>query len=181
VGVIEGRSIEGDVVVEGVALERQQHQVTPSQVLGGRDAEDGRHQGPDVLDANSLTVEVADGGSLERDNCGGCLPWCCCWCCSSSRMRWRCSNSEDGSELELEGGRDSSRLLGLGGDDARPKVVAACSCCDAASTATARSQEAAAATWTVVRVVAKSDGATPETANATAMVSGVRMYWVYVL
>ncbi len=32
-------------------------------------------------------------------------------------MRWRCSDSEDGSELELEGGHGSSRLLGLSGGD----------------------------------------------------------------
>jgi hypothetical protein len=30
VGVIEGRSIGGDVVVEGVTVERQQHEVTPT-------------------------------------------------------------------------------------------------------------------------------------------------------
>jgi hypothetical protein len=29
-------------------------------------------------------------------------------------MRWRCSDSEDGSELELEGGHGSSHPLGLG-------------------------------------------------------------------
>jgi hypothetical protein len=40
VGVVEGRSVGGDVVVEGVALERQQHEVAPARVLGGRDAED---------------------------------------------------------------------------------------------------------------------------------------------
>jgi hypothetical protein len=58
------------MVVKGVALERQQHEVAPTRVLGGRDAEDDRHQGPDVLDANSLSVEVADRG-LERASCGG--------------------------------------------------------------------------------------------------------------
>jgi hypothetical protein len=77
VGVIEGRSVGGDVVVEGVALECQQHEVTPSRVLGGCDAEDDGHQGSDVLDADSLSMEVADGGNLERVSCRGCLPWCC--------------------------------------------------------------------------------------------------------
>jgi hypothetical protein len=43
VGVIEGRSIRGDVVVEGVALD---------------DAEDEGHQGSDVLDADDISVEV---------------------------------------------------------------------------------------------------------------------------
>jgi hypothetical protein len=99
------------VVVEGIALERQQHELVPSRVLGGRDVEDDGHRGPDVLDADSLSVYVADGGSLKRANCGGRLPWCCHWCCSGSRTRWRCNGSEDGC--------DSSRLLGLG--DARLK------------------------------------------------------------
>jgi hypothetical protein len=122
-GVVEGRSVRGDMVVEGVVLERQQHKVVPMWVLGGRDTEDDEHQGLDVLDAASLSVEVADGGSLERASCGGRLPWCRCWrwCCSGSRMRWRwCNHSEDVSELELEGGRGSSLLLGheLDGGDA---------------------------------------------------------------
>jgi hypothetical protein len=124
VGVVEGRNVGGDVVIESVALERQQHEVASTRVLGGRDVEDDGHQGPDVLDADSLSVEVADGG-LERANCGGCLSWCHrrCWCCIGSRTRWRCSDSEDGSELELEDGRGSLRLLGLGldGGDARLK------------------------------------------------------------
>jgi hypothetical protein len=71
VAVIEGTSIGGDVVIEEIALERQQHEVTPSWVLGGRDAEDDGHQGLDVLDADSLSVEVADGRSPERTSYGG--------------------------------------------------------------------------------------------------------------
>jgi hypothetical protein len=105
VGVVEGRSIGGDVDIEGVALERQ--------------------QGPDVLDVDSLGMEVADGGSLERASYGGHLLWCRHWrrCCRRSRTRWRCCCSEDGDNLELEGGRSSSRLLGLNldGGDARLK------------------------------------------------------------
>jgi hypothetical protein len=66
VGVVEGRSVGGDVVVEGVALERQQHEVTPTWVLGGLYAEDDGHQGPDVLDA--------DRGSLKRASCGAACP-----------------------------------------------------------------------------------------------------------
>jgi hypothetical protein len=54
VGVIEGRSVRGDVVVEGVALERQQDEVTPTRVLGECDAVDDGHQGPNVLDAPAV-------------------------------------------------------------------------------------------------------------------------------
>jgi hypothetical protein len=44
VGVVEGRSVGGDVVVEDVALERQQHEVARTWVLGGRDVvADGHH------------------------------------------------------------------------------------------------------------------------------------------
>jgi hypothetical protein len=80
VGVIEGRSVGGDMVIEGDALEHQQHEVTPTWVPGGRDAEDDRHQGPDVLDVDSLSVEVADRGSLECTIYVGYLPWCHRWC-----------------------------------------------------------------------------------------------------
>jgi hypothetical protein len=43
VGVVEGRSVGGDVIVDGVALECQQHEVTPMRVLHGLDAEDDGH------------------------------------------------------------------------------------------------------------------------------------------
>jgi hypothetical protein len=88
VGVVKGRSVGGDVVIEDVALERQQHEVTTTRVLGGHDAEDDGHQGSDVLDADNLSMEVADGG-LKHASCGGHLPYChrWCWCCSSSRTR----------------------------------------------------------------------------------------------
>jgi hypothetical protein len=119
------------MVVEGIVLERQQHEVAPTWILGGRDTDDDGHQGPDVLDANSLSMEVAIGGGVEHASGGArltyCRHWCWCWCrrwcwCySCSRMRWRCSDSEDGSKLELEGG--SSHLLGLdlGGGDVHLK------------------------------------------------------------
>jgi hypothetical protein len=61
---------------------------------------------------------------------------------------------------------------------AAPEVVAAmaamaaCSCCDVPSTAAARSQEAAAAAWTVVRAASKSDRAMPEATDTTVIVSG---------
>jgi hypothetical protein len=79
-GVIEGRSVGGDMVVEGDVLEHQQHEVTLTRVSGGRDAKDDRHQGPDVLDVDSLSVEVADRGSLECTIYVGYLPWCHRWC-----------------------------------------------------------------------------------------------------
>jgi hypothetical protein len=43
VGVIEGRSIGGDVVIECVALEHQRHKVAPMRVLSGHDAKDDGH------------------------------------------------------------------------------------------------------------------------------------------
>jgi hypothetical protein len=76
-------------------------------------------------------VEVADRGSLKRASYEGRVSWCCRWryCSSGSRAMWRYSDSEDVSELELEGGRDSSCLLGLdlGGGDAHLK---GCECCN---------------------------------------------------
>jgi hypothetical protein len=108
VGVVEGRGVEGDMVVEGVALEYQQHKATPTGVLGGRDAEDDRLQRLNTLDVSNLSMEVADGGSLECVNCGGRLPWSHrCRCTRTS------SDAKDVGELELEGGCNSSRLLGL--------------------------------------------------------------------
>jgi hypothetical protein len=50
-------------------------------------------------------------------------------------------------------------------------AMAACSYCDAASTTATRSHEAAGAAWTVARAATKLDGATPEAADATTMVS----------
>jgi hypothetical protein len=90
-GLVEGRSVRGDVVVEDVALERQQHEVAPTWVMGGCDVEDNIHQGSDVLDADNVSVEIADGGSLEHASYGGRWAWCCrwCWCYSGSKMRWR--------------------------------------------------------------------------------------------
>jgi hypothetical protein len=40
--------------------------LSPNVVLGGRDAEDDGHQGANVLDAGSLSVEVADGEGEVR-------------------------------------------------------------------------------------------------------------------
>jgi hypothetical protein len=53
------------MVIVGIALEREQHEVMPTGVLGGRDVEDNGHQGLDVLDANGRSMEATDGGSLE--------------------------------------------------------------------------------------------------------------------
>jgi hypothetical protein len=192
VEVIEGRSARGDVVIEGIALERQQHEVKPTWVLGGHDAEDDGHQGTDVLCADSLNMVVADKRSLECANYRGRLPWFhrWRWHCRGSKTRWRCSNSEDVYDLELDGSRSSSCLLSLGlsGGNAHlqgcessgevggvvvaPKGVAACSCCDTASKAAAHSREATVTTWTVAMAVAKSNGVMLEAADATTMVSG---------
>jgi hypothetical protein len=120
-GLVEGRSVRGDVVIEDVALERQQHEVAPTWVLDGCDVEDNIHQGSDVLDADNVSVEIADGGSLKHASYGGCWAWCCrwCWCYSGSKMRWRWwSDSKDVDELELEGGLLG---LGLGGGNAHLK------------------------------------------------------------
>jgi hypothetical protein len=54
------------------------------------------------------------------------------------------------------------------------RAVVAESYCNTASTTATRTQKAAVATWTVARDAAKSDGAMPEAAAATTMVSGSR-------
>jgi hypothetical protein len=51
-------------------------------------------------------------------------------------------------------------------------AMAACSCYDTSSTVAACSREATDAT-TMAKVAAKSNGATPEAADATTMVSGL--------
>jgi hypothetical protein len=53
-------------------------------------------------------------------------------------------------------------------------AVAAESYCNAASTTATRTQKAAVTTWTVARDAAKLDGAMPEAAAVTTMVSGSR-------
>ena len=49
------------MVVEGVAAEGEQDLVPPTSVGGRRVEEDG-DQGPDVLDAGGLEVELGDHG-----------------------------------------------------------------------------------------------------------------------
>jgi streptogramin lyase len=52
------------------------------------------------------------------------------------------------------------------------EVVAACFCCNTASTTTMFSQEVVTVAWTVAKAAAKSDRVTPEAVDAMAMVSG---------
>jgi len=55
------RRVKEDVVVEGVAAEGEQDLVPPASVGGGRRVEDG-DQGPDVLGADGLEMELGDHG-----------------------------------------------------------------------------------------------------------------------
>ena len=50
------------MVVEGVAAEGEQDLVPPASVAGGRRVEEDGDQGPDVLDASGLEVELGDHG-----------------------------------------------------------------------------------------------------------------------
>jgi hypothetical protein len=52
------------------------------------------------------------------------------------------------------------------------EVVAACFCCNTASTTTMFSQEVVTVAWTVAKAAAKSDRVTPEAVDAMAMVLG---------
>jgi hypothetical protein len=54
------------VVVEGVALQRQMDEVALAGIVGGGDVEDDGNQELNVLDTDSLGVEVGDGGGLEH-------------------------------------------------------------------------------------------------------------------
>ena len=52
--------VEEDVVVEGVAAEGERDLVLSASVGGGRRVEEDGDQGPDVLDAGGLEVELGD-------------------------------------------------------------------------------------------------------------------------
>jgi hypothetical protein len=59
VPVHDGLNVVGEnMIVEVVAAKGKQHHVTPPRVLGGREIEDDRDQGMDVLDHGCLGVEV---------------------------------------------------------------------------------------------------------------------------
>jgi hypothetical protein len=51
-----------NVVVEGVAAEGEEDLVPPAAVGGGREVEEDGDQGPDVLDAGCLELELGDHG-----------------------------------------------------------------------------------------------------------------------
>jgi hypothetical protein len=61
-----GSDVESGVVV--VALQRQQDEVAPTDVVGGGDNEDDGDQGPDIMDVGGLGVEAGDGGLVEASN-----------------------------------------------------------------------------------------------------------------
>jgi hypothetical protein len=52
------------VVVEGVVAEGEEDLIPPAAVGGGRRVEEVGDQGPDVLDAGCLEVELGDQGSV---------------------------------------------------------------------------------------------------------------------
>ena len=56
------RRVDEDVVVEGVAAEGEEDLVPPATIGGGRGVEEDGDQGPDVLDAGGLEVELGDHG-----------------------------------------------------------------------------------------------------------------------
>jgi hypothetical protein len=59
----EGSSIGGDVVVKGVALQRQQDEVTPAGIVVEGRVVDNGDQGSDVMDTDNLGMEAGDGGA----------------------------------------------------------------------------------------------------------------------
>jgi hypothetical protein len=86
-----GIDIGGDMVVESVALQRQQDDVAPTGVVFGGDVEDDKDHGPDVLDTSSLGMDAGDGEGLERVVSVG----------EEGRLCWSCEVSLDGCELML--------------------------------------------------------------------------------
>jgi hypothetical protein len=86
-----GIDIVGDMVVESVALQRQQDDVAPTGVVFGGDVEDDKDHGPDVLDTSSLGMDAGDGEGLERVVSVG----------EEGRLCWSCEVSLDGCELML--------------------------------------------------------------------------------
>jgi hypothetical protein len=65
-GKSRGSDVESVVVIEGVAPQHQQDEVTSASVMSNGDVEDDRDQGSNVLDTDSPDVEGGDDGGLER-------------------------------------------------------------------------------------------------------------------
>jgi hypothetical protein len=65
-GKSRGSDVESVVVIEGVAPQHQQDEITSASIVGNGDVEDNRDQGSDVLDTDSPDVEAGDDGGLER-------------------------------------------------------------------------------------------------------------------
>jgi hypothetical protein len=57
-------NIGKDTVLEGEHGEDQKHQVLPASIIVGPHLQNGEDEGADVVDANSLSVQVDNGGSL---------------------------------------------------------------------------------------------------------------------
>ena len=49
-----GNGISGDMVVESVALQGEEHLVAPAGVVSGHGIEDGEDEQPDILDTRRL-------------------------------------------------------------------------------------------------------------------------------
>jgi hypothetical protein len=96
-----GNNVEGDVVVEGVVLQRQQDDVAPVCVVVGEWVKHDGDHAPNVLHIGSLGVQVGDGGDLLR--VGGILDEGC--------GRGRHKVLLDGGEVTLEGIQGDLLLL----------------------------------------------------------------------
>ena len=57
--------VEEDMIIEGIAFQSEEHQISPPVVVGGEGFQDNRHECSDVLDGGCLGVKVGDGGSLK--------------------------------------------------------------------------------------------------------------------
>lgn len=57
-------TIGKDTVLEGEHGEDQKHQVLPASIIVGPHVQNGEDEGADVVDANSLSMQVDNGGSL---------------------------------------------------------------------------------------------------------------------
>jgi hypothetical protein len=58
--------VRDDMVVEGVPLQHQHDEVTPTDVVAGEGVKDDGDDGSDVLDTNNLGIDVGDEGGLIR-------------------------------------------------------------------------------------------------------------------
>lgn len=59
------------MVIEGVALESEEHLVTPAGVVGGHRIKDDEDKRPNVLDTSRLSVEGVDDTTSNPEGDGG--------------------------------------------------------------------------------------------------------------